>query len=165
MISFTLQTGSILFENKLITHWNYCLNPLPSENGQNEQLQLKALVCLESQQPFTLASKYMYHFLYVKLLKMIFFSNGLVGMMLSVPFIAATALVYIVLAELNNFYGKCMVNHLMSLACAYIILGMHQLNGKYFMRTEFVACVVFFLFIVSFLWVGVISVELYLNFW
>lgn len=85
-------------------------------------------------------------------------------MMLSVPFIAATALVYIFITELRNFYGKCLVNHLMSLACGYIILGMVQLNGTYVTNSEIMASVVYFVFISSFVWVGVISVELYLNF-
>lgn len=95
----------------------------------------------------------------------VFFSQKkLVGMMLSVPFIVVTALVYIMLAELNNFYGKCLVNHLVTLACGYIILGTIQLNGTYFANGEIIASVVFFVFIASFVWVSVISVELYLNF-
>lgn len=85
-------------------------------------------------------------------------------MMLSVPFIVVTALVYIMLSELNNFYGKCLVNHLVTLACGYIILGMIQLNGTYFANGEIIAMMVFLVFIASFVWVSVISVELYLNF-
>lgn len=85
-------------------------------------------------------------------------------MMLSVPFIVVTALVYFMLTELNNFYGKCLVNHLLTLACGYIILGMIQLNGTYIANGEIIAGVVFFVFVASFVWVSVISVELYLNF-
>lgn len=50
-----LQTGSILFEGKHLTHWDYCLNPLPSEDEQSDQLDLKALVCLDSEEPVTVA--------------------------------------------------------------------------------------------------------------
>lgn len=85
-------------------------------------------------------------------------------MMLSVPFIALTALVYISISELRNLFGKCLVNYLMSLACGYIILGMVQLNDSYFTNAEIIASIVFFVFIASFVWVSVISVELYLNF-
>lgn len=84
--------------------------------------------------------------------------------MLSVPFIVVTAMVYIFLSELHNLYEKCLVNHLMSLACGYIILGMVQLNDGYFTNAESIACLVLFVFIASFVWVSVISVELYLNF-
>lgn len=54
---FNLQTGSILFEGKHLTHWEYCLNPVPSKIDRNEQIQLEALVCLDSEQPVALAGK------------------------------------------------------------------------------------------------------------
>lgn len=53
-----LQTGSILFEGKHLTHWDYCLNPVPSEDDQSEQLVLKALVCLDSELPVALTGKH-----------------------------------------------------------------------------------------------------------
>lgn len=56
-----LQTGSILFEGKHLTHWDYCLNPVASEDDdQSEQLDLKAFVCkgTNSEQRVALAGKY-----------------------------------------------------------------------------------------------------------
>lgn len=174
------QTGSILFEGKHLSHWDYCLNPVPTDDDGDEQsdrLDLKALVCLDSEEPVAVAGKHMNNFLRIstspaqtnrncECANLFFFSlhQKLVGMMLSVPFIAVTALVYIMLTELNNFYGKCLVNHLLTLACGYIILGVIQLNGTYVANGEVIAGVVLFAFIASFVWVGVISVELYLSF-
>lgn len=54
-----LQTGSILFEGKHLTHWEYCLNPVPTDNNdeQSNRLDLKALVCPDSEEPVTVAGK------------------------------------------------------------------------------------------------------------
>ena len=52
-----------------------------------------------------------------------------IGLIISVPFLFATFLVYAIISELRNLHGKCLMCHVSSLLTAYIFLAIIQLGG------------------------------------
>lgn len=164
---FSVQTGSIFFEGKHLTHWKYCLNPKP-DNEQSDKLILDAHVCSHSEiEPEPPLAGNLIHSIQFNSKMVSFYSFQLsfpASMMLSVPFIVATILVYIILPELHNLYGKCLIFHLMSLAMGYAILGVTQLNERSLINSDSLGYAAYFSFISSFFWISIISFELYLNF-
>jgi len=52
-----------------------------------------------------------------------------IGLIISVPFLFATFLVYAVISELRNLHGKCLMCHVSSLLTAYVFLAVIQLGG------------------------------------
>lgn len=89
------------------------------------------------------------------------------GMMLSVPFLIATFLVYALLPELRNIHGKCLLCYLFSLTIGYSSLALLQLNGSNYIDP--VLCrsagfTAYFSFVCAFLWLNVISFDLWWNF-
>lgn len=43
-------------------------------------------------------------------------------MLISIPFLLATFLVYVLLPEKRNLHGKCMMNYVFTLTVAYVVL-------------------------------------------
>ncbi|CAB0016806.1 unnamed protein product [Nesidiocoris tenuis] len=53
-----------------------------------------------------------------------------IGMMISIPFLAATCLTYAVVKKLRNFHGRCLVFQCTTLTLAYVCLVITQLFGE-----------------------------------
>lgn len=88
-------------------------------------------------------------------------------MLLSVPFIVATFLVYICLPELCNLHGKCLLCYLFGLAIGYTAMAIVQLNGSNYVDPipcRIVGYLIYFAFLSAFLWLSVISFDLWFNF-
>lgn len=91
-------------------------------------------------------------------------------MLLSVPFLLATVLVYLCIPQLMNLIGKCIVFYLTSLLCFFIVLSYVQLQtGVFKENIEQRLCTFFGYFIyfssrLTFAWSNVISFELYSSF-
>lgn len=58
-----------------------------------------------------------------------------VGMIVSIPFLASTILVYSMLKELYQLHGRCLICHVGSLLCAYICLAAVQVDTTAFSHT------------------------------
>lgn len=115
-----------------------------------------------------------------------------IGMLLSVPFIVATFLVYIwyasfhlnvqhkfilflnfvticlhSLPELRNLHGKCLLCYLFGLVIGYTEMALVQLNGANYVEPilcKSLGYTIYFSFLSAFLWLSVISFDLWWNF-
>lgn len=87
------------------------------------------------------------------------------GVLLSVPFLIATFLVYAILPELRNVHGKSLMCYLAGLSVGYMLLGYMQLYGSIFSPwCRLQGYLMYFSFMVSFFWLNVISFDLWWNF-
>lgn len=85
-------------------------------------------------------------------------------MLLSVPFIVATILVYLCIPELRNVHGKCLVCYLTGLAIGYSVLACVQLNGNEpvpELLCKSAGYIIYFAFSAAFLWLSAISFDLW----
>lgn len=85
-------------------------------------------------------------------------------MLISVPFILATILVYLCLPELRNLHGKCLLCYLIGLAIGYLFMAMMQLNRSNFIPhyiRDPIGYLIYFSFMSAFLWLSVISFDLW----
>lgn len=88
-------------------------------------------------------------------------------MLISVPFIAATFLVYILLPELHNLHGNCMVCHLICLVIGYMLTAWVKLEGWNHVNPILCKLCGYFMYLSllsAFLWSNVISFDLWRNF-
>ncbi|KAF5286673.1 hypothetical protein FQA39_LY16156 [Lamprigera yunnana] len=86
---------------------------------------------------------------------------NVVGMIISMPFLLITFLVYAVLPD-RNLHGKCLMCYVITLFCAYALLIFIQL---YPIAIEVRACktlgiLCLFFFMVSFFWMNVMSIDI-----
>jgi hypothetical protein len=56
------------------------------------------------------------------------------GLLISVPFLIVTVLVYCLIPELRDLHGKSLSWHVMCLTVAYIFLAAVQLGGETFQQ-------------------------------
>lgn len=92
---------------------------------------------------------------------------SILGMLLSVPFLLATFLVYACLPELRNVHGKCLLCYLVGLTTGYIVLAFLQLNGSNYIKPstcQLIGYAIYFSFLSAFFWLNVISFDLWWNF-
>ncbi|CAB3236733.1 unnamed protein product [Arctia plantaginis] len=87
------------------------------------------------------------------------------GLLISVPFLLATACVYLFITELRDTHGKALACHTLCLAVAFTCLATTQLAGHAF---PVVACTVMayliqFSFVSCFFWMNVICFDIFLN--
>lgn len=85
-------------------------------------------------------------------------------MLLSLPFIFATILVYVCIPELRNVHGRCLVCYLTGLAIGYLVLACVQINGNEFVPENVcksAGYVIYFAFSAAFLWLSAISFDLW----
>jgi hypothetical protein len=54
------------------------------------------------------------------------------GLLISVPFLIVTMLVYLLVPELRDLHGKSLACHVLCLSVAYIFLAAVQLGGETF---------------------------------
>lgn len=107
------------------------------------------------------------------LFRLTFFSNSffiqffLIGMLISVPFIIVTLLVYGCIPKLQNLYGKCLMCYLISLATSYITLSWTLLYSWQWIQTQicyFIGYLTYFSFLSALLWLNVMNFDLWLSF-
>lgn len=89
-------------------------------------------------------------------------------MVLSVPFLIATFLVYAILPELRNVHGKSLMCYLLGLTVGYSVLSYIQFKGGDH-SIESATCRIFgyityFSLMFAFFWLSVISFDLWWNF-
>jgi hypothetical protein len=63
-----------------------------------------------------------------------------VGLIISVPFLFATFVVYAAISELRNLHGKSLMCHVSSLLTAYVFLAVVQLGGEQLSTTFCIFC-------------------------
>lgn len=88
-------------------------------------------------------------------------------MLTSVPFLIATFIVYAVLPELRNIHGKCLLCYLFFLTVAYSSLSLLKLKGNQYVEPTICRSfgfLAYFSFLCAFLWLNVISFDLWWNF-
>lgn len=89
------------------------------------------------------------------------------AMCLSVVCIVATIIVYVGLPDLRNTHGKSLLGYLLSLLVAYTVLAAVQLNGTRYVQPllcSIAGYLIYFGYLSSFLWLNIISIDLWLNF-
>ncbi|XP_054276572.1 probable G-protein coupled receptor Mth-like 4 [Macrosteles quadrilineatus] len=138
--------GRIHLENNYIDASGYCLESL---NGSEE---IRTLVCFPDQDedPETKAMFTVYP----------------IGMIISIPFMVVTFLVYSVLPELRNLHGISLMCHSAVLLTAYLFLSIIQISRNALnttLCTSF-AFVVQFSFLASFFWLNVMCFDIWLVF-
>ncbi|XP_055301255.1 G-protein coupled receptor Mth2-like [Sitodiplosis mosellana] len=87
-----------------------------------------------------------------------------IGLLVSVPFLIATFLVYLFVPELRNLHGKCFLCYLLSLTMAFVPLAIAKISTRNEIPTPFCtayAYTAYFSFISAFLWTSVISSDLW----
>ncbi|XP_075978034.1 G-protein coupled receptor Mth2-like [Anticarsia gemmatalis] len=87
------------------------------------------------------------------------------GLLISVPFLLATACVYLLITELRDTHGKALACHTVCLAMAFTCLAATQLAGHAFPK---VACTIMayliqFSFVSCFFWLNVMCFDTFLN--
>lgn len=85
-------------------------------------------------------------------------------MLLSVPFLFATILVYRFVPELYNLHGKCLLCYLISLTFAFLFNAFIKFNNS----LNEVLChtsgwIIYFAYLATFLWLSVICYDLWSN--
>lgn len=86
---------------------------------------------------------------------------------LSVICILATIIVYVSLPDLQNTHGKSLLGYLCSSLIAYTVLAGVQLHGSNYvqpLQCSMAGYLIYFGFLSSFLWLNIISIDLWLNF-
>ncbi|XP_049873267.1 G-protein coupled receptor Mth2-like [Pectinophora gossypiella] len=87
------------------------------------------------------------------------------GLLISVPFLLATACVYTFITELRDTHGKALACHSMCLAIAFCCLAITQLAGHAFPPTActIIAYIIQFSFVSCFFWLNVMCFDIFLN--
>ncbi|KAJ9598187.1 hypothetical protein L9F63_011125, partial [Diploptera punctata] len=88
-----------------------------------------------------------------------------IGLLISVPFLIATMLVYCLIPELRDLHGKSLACHVSCLAVAYVFLAAVQLVGDSMNEdicTAF-AFVIHFSFVACFFWLNVLCIDTWWN--
>ncbi|XP_063536112.1 G-protein coupled receptor Mth2-like [Cydia strobilella] len=88
-----------------------------------------------------------------------------VGLLISVPFLLATACVYTFITELRDTHGKALACHSTCLAIAFSCLAATQLAGHAFpvLACTIMAYLIQFSFVSCFFWLNVMSFDIFLN--
>ncbi|XP_055309713.1 G-protein coupled receptor Mth2-like [Sitodiplosis mosellana] len=145
-------TGDILADNTTLNHREYCIKV---SSNETKGIYLEAKICLpddEIKDPPPVPASFSY-------LPYVLFA--------SIPCIIVTFLVYICISELRNLHGKCFVCYLVCLMVMYILLALEQLNGTdYVDKTicKVQATLLYFATFSAFLWLNVISFDLWSSF-
>lgn len=65
-----------------------------------------------------------------------------IGMIISIPFLLATAVTYAIIPELHNLYGKTLMCYVSSLANAYIFLTVIQMDNATESKLSLLICII-----------------------
>ncbi|XP_050559782.1 G-protein coupled receptor Mth2 [Spodoptera frugiperda] len=87
------------------------------------------------------------------------------GLLISVPFLLATASVYLFITELRDTHGKALACHTVCLALAFTCLAATQLAGHAFPAAacNVMAYLIQFSFVSCFFWLNVMCFDIFLN--
>lgn len=87
------------------------------------------------------------------------------GLLISVPFLLATACVYLFITELRDTHGKALACHTVCLAIAFSCLAATQLAGHAFPSTActIMAYLIQFSFVSCFFWLNVMCFDILIN--
>ena len=89
------------------------------------------------------------------------------GMMVSLPFLLATFLVYAFIPELRNLHGLAMMSYLSALFVMYLSLVFIKLKSKALMELELcqvIGYITYYSVLVVFFFLNVISIDIYNTF-
>ncbi|XP_072750318.1 probable G-protein coupled receptor Mth-like 3 isoform X2 [Anoplolepis gracilipes] len=143
-----LQTNGSLVdaEGKIFPFWDYCID------WQMTFDRIGILVCLTPGQITSLnEEEYTAHH---------------VGIVVSIPFLVATFLVYAIIPELKNLYGKTLMCYVICLITAYVFLLL--VNYIYMSPIRalciLTAFVIHFSFLASFFWLNVMCFDIWWTF-
>lgn len=168
-----LQNGLVVPENNVFsskrprTQSEYCLRKM----DENDKVTMIAEICSQPDAPID-PKKFIRIGIGMKL-KIILLSKKLSrssfwflysGMLVSVPFLIATFLVYFIVPELRNLHGKCFLCYLLCLIMAFVPLAIVKLNTGVAIPPilcSIYAYTTYFSFISAFLWTSVISSDLW----
>ncbi|XP_053995121.1 G-protein coupled receptor Mth2-like isoform X2 [Hylaeus volcanicus] len=90
-----------------------------------------------------------------------------VGMIVSVPFLLATLIVYTLIPELHNIHGRTLRGYVGSLLVAYTTLAILQISPQEHISDKFcvlLALVIHFSFLASFFWLNVMCFDIWWTF-
>lgn len=151
------QNGSIFIKSydEVPAEDEYCLGIAQSE--ENNKPEVVVLRCLQQSEPE------------------VRFSILPIGMLISVPFLVATFIVYALIPELRNVHGKSLMCYVFGLTLAYALLAFVQLytnndscrnGGECFNKTlcATFGYVIYFAFMVSFFWLNVMCFDIFWTF-
>lgn len=98
----------------------------------------------------------------------ILFMAYAVGLLLSVPFLLATFLVYALVPELRNLHGMCLMAYCAGLIVAYTFLAYLKLQvgqiGVTITGCLFIAFIIYYAFQTSFFWLNVMCFDIWRTF-
>ncbi|GAB0093376.1 G-protein coupled receptor Mth [Sergentomyia squamirostris] len=116
---------------------SYCIYPAFDENGTT------VLVCIpEENEP-----KFLYY---------------PIGMLLSVPFLVITFLVYAIIPELRNLHGKSLMCYVFGLTVGYVFLSVIHLQVPLSpFGCVFMGFTAYFSFLTSFFWLNVMCIDIW----
>ncbi|XP_077254742.1 putative G-protein coupled receptor Mth-like 3 isoform X2 [Temnothorax americanus] len=129
-------------DGKVIPFWNYCIDWKVTVG------RIGVLVCYTPEMEL---NEHTHHH---------------VGIMVSIPFLVATFLVYAITPELRNLYGKTLMCYVISLIIAYVFL---ILVNYIYMSPIRVLCfttafIIHFSFLASFFWLNVMCFDIWWTF-
>ncbi|KAG8237623.1 hypothetical protein J437_LFUL017873 [Ladona fulva] len=89
-----------------------------------------------------------------------------VGMLVSIPFLVVTFLVYALIPRLRNLHGLCLMCHVSSLVTAYTFLAVVQLAGNKLGDRICIASafIIEFSFLATFFWLNIMCFDICLTF-
>ncbi|XP_031635605.1 G-protein coupled receptor Mth2-like [Contarinia nasturtii] len=140
-------TGNILYGNQLYSHHEYCLHTI-SKNAN--EVTLVAGICMGKPDP-----------LHPR------FSILPYTMMTSVVFLIITIFLHVYVLELRNLFSKSFICYLISLIMFFVVFALVQWNGANYVEPyirKISATIIYFSFLSTFLWLNVISFDIWMNF-
>ncbi|XP_055309688.1 G-protein coupled receptor Mth2-like [Sitodiplosis mosellana] len=141
-------TGHVLVDNELFNHREYCIRVTP---GRTKAVNIQVMLCMKGgpDVPSTRHSILPY------------------ALLTSIPFLIATFLIYIFIPELRNLHGKCFLSYLLCLIMVDTSLSLAELVDPQQMEwpiRKAYGILTYFAFFSSFLWLNVISFDLWSSF-
>uniref|UniRef100_A0A1Q3FLM5 Putative g-protein coupled receptor mth2 n=1 Tax=Culex tarsalis TaxID=7177 RepID=A0A1Q3FLM5_CULTA len=132
------ETGSLQFMGESIPQNEYCLNV---EGGSSSEPDL--FFCPITHEAATVTMK--------------------IGIIISIPFLLATLLIYACLPELRNIHGKSLICYVFSLTCTYLVILHLNMNWD-LIPCEIVGYLFYFWVLVSFFWLNVMCFDIFWTF-
>ncbi|XP_076245702.1 G-protein coupled receptor Mth2 isoform X1 [Calliopsis andreniformis] len=87
-----------------------------------------------------------------------------IGIIISIPFFLVTFLVYAIIPELRNLYGKTLMCYVACLILAYTFLILAKLFYFAFSFCSAIAIIIYFSFLASFFWLNVMCFDIWWTF-
>ncbi|XP_055307932.1 G-protein coupled receptor Mth2-like isoform X2 [Sitodiplosis mosellana] len=145
-------TGDVLAENQTYNHREYCIK---ISSNETKGIYLEAKICLPNDEikdpsPMLASFSYLPYVLYT-----------------SIPCIVVTYIIYFGISELRNLHGRYFLCYLFCMMLMYILLAFEQLTRKFHVDTvtrKKRASMLYFATFSAFLWLNVISFDLWSSF-